>query len=99
MLCEKPVIAISFHHKCESLMRTVGLSDYCLDLKGLQPRALIEKFCDLERAADNLQIMLRKKTAEYRKELDEQYSYIFDELSADRLTRSRGDSMTTALPA
>ena len=48
LLCEKPVISISFHHKCESLMSAMGLSAYSLDINALKADRLIEKFCDLE---------------------------------------------------
>ena len=48
LLCNKPVISISFHHKCESLMSAMGLSAYCLDINDLKADRLIEKFCDLE---------------------------------------------------
>ena len=80
MLCNRPVIAISFHHKCESLMRAMGLTKYCLDINGLQAHALIERFSDLERNADTLEPLMRQKASEFRKELDEQYQYIFTEI-------------------
>jgi len=78
ILCNKPVIAISFHHKCESMMRATGLSKYCLDINGLQGDALIERFRDLERHADTLKALLTQKVREFRKELDGQYQSIFN---------------------
>src|SRR5262249_13709373 len=42
LVCGKPVISISFHHKCESLMSAMGLSDYCLDINELKADGLIE---------------------------------------------------------
>jgi polysaccharide pyruvyl transferase WcaK-like protein len=35
LLLNKPVIAISFHHKCASLMSQMGLSEYCQDINRL----------------------------------------------------------------
>ena len=35
LLCEKPVISISFHHKCDSLMNAMGLSAYSLNINTL----------------------------------------------------------------
>ena len=32
LLMGKPVIAITFHHKCSSLMAEMGLADYCQDI-------------------------------------------------------------------
>ena len=44
----KPTIAISFHHKCASLMSAMGMSRFCLDIDTLTTEALIEAFSDLE---------------------------------------------------
>ena len=76
LLCNKPVISISFHHKCESLMRTMGLSDYCLDIRAWNADQLIEKFCDLENNAAKIKPLIREKAREFREALDEQYKCI-----------------------
>jgi polysaccharide pyruvyl transferase WcaK-like protein len=78
LLCNKPVISISFHHKCESLMGAMGLSSYCLDINELKAETLIEKFCDLEANADKLKPLIREKIIEFRSALDEQYNLIFN---------------------
>jgi len=83
LLCDKPVIAISFHHKCESLMSAMGLSAYCLDINDLKADRLIEKFCRLETNAANLKPLTREKVREFRAALDEQYRFIF----SDRLAQ------------
>jgi len=80
LLCNKPVIAISFHHKCESLMSSVGLSAYCLDINDLETDRLIEKFRDLETNAGELKPLIGKRVGEFRKALDEQYSLIFNDI-------------------
>jgi polysaccharide pyruvyl transferase WcaK-like protein len=77
LLCNKPVIAISFHHKCESLMAAMGLSDYCLDIGTVKADALIEKFLDLKSNSDRLKPIIREKVEQFRQELDEQYKAIF----------------------
>jgi polysaccharide pyruvyl transferase WcaK-like protein len=79
LLCEKPVISISFHPKCESLMSAMGLSAYCLDLNALKVDRLVEKFCDLEANAPKLKPLIRKKVREFRNALDEQYRFIFND--------------------
>lgn len=78
LLCNKPVISISHHHKCESLMRTMGLSDYCLDIRDWNADQLIEKFCDLENNAAKIKPLIREKARESREALDEQYKCIFN---------------------
>jgi polysaccharide pyruvyl transferase WcaK-like protein len=77
LLCDKPVIAISFHHKCASLMNAMGLSDYCLDINDLHADELIQKFRDLETNASAIRPLIRKKQQRFREELDEQYKLIF----------------------
>ncbi len=80
LLCNKPVISISFHHKCESLMSAMGLSEYCLDINDLKADRLIEKFCDLETNADKIKPLIRKKAREFRVSLNEQYRVIFNRM-------------------
>jgi polysaccharide pyruvyl transferase WcaK-like protein len=77
LLLNRPVISISFHHKCVSLMSQMGLSEYCQDINDLRADRLIEQFCDLENNAARLRPMIRKKAEGFRKALDEQYNYIF----------------------
>ena len=80
LLCEKPVIAISFHHKCESLMSAMGLSAHCVDINDLKADRLIDKFCDLEANAAKLKPLIRGKVREFRGSLDEQYRLFFNGL-------------------
>lgn len=73
----KPVISISFHPKCTSLMQDMGLQEYCQDIHRLNGDKLIEQFCQLEKKAETLKQMIAEKVAERRKALDEQYRLIF----------------------
>jgi polysaccharide pyruvyl transferase WcaK-like protein len=77
LLCNKPVISISFHHKCESLMSEMGLSEYCLDINDLRADSLIQKFCDLEANSYIIKPSITAKAKEFREALDEQYKFIF----------------------
>jgi polysaccharide pyruvyl transferase WcaK-like protein len=77
LLCDKPVISVSFHNKCESLMSAMGLSEYCLDINDLKADRLIEKFCQLEANSDIIKPSMRAKVREFREALDEQYKFIF----------------------
>jgi len=79
LFCNKPVISISFHDKCASLMSAMGLGEYCLDINTLKADELIEKFRDLKANADKLKPLIRQKTSEFRSMLEEQYKLIFDE--------------------
>ena len=72
LLLNKPVISISFHHKC-----ALGLSRYCHDINHLDGEKLIKNFVDLENNAEKLKPMIRQKVEQLRKTLDEQYTLIF----------------------
>ena len=77
LVLNKPVISISFHHKCASLMEEMGLSEYCQDINHIDAGRLIEQFQQLQRNADKLKSLIRQKVEQSREALDEQYSLIF----------------------
>jgi polysaccharide pyruvyl transferase WcaK-like protein len=76
LLLNKPSIAISFHHKCSSLMGQMGLSEYCQDVKHLNVDRLIGQFCDLEKNAESLTLSIKDKAEVFRRALDEQYDCV-----------------------
>jgi polysaccharide pyruvyl transferase WcaK-like protein len=77
LLLNRPVISISFHHKCASLMEEMGLTEYCHDINHMNAERLIEQFQDVEHNADRLKPVIRQKVEQARKALDEQYNLIF----------------------
>jgi polysaccharide pyruvyl transferase WcaK-like protein len=79
-LCDKPVIAVSFHHKCDSLMSAMGLSEYCLNINDLRSDRLIEKFCDIETNADRIKPLIKERARDFREALDQQYKLIFESM-------------------
>ena len=84
LLLNKPVIAISFHHKCSSLMSQMGLAEYCQDINSLNADRLIEQFCLLQQNADSVKHMIKEKVEACRDALDEQYVTILREIYPDR---------------
>jgi polysaccharide pyruvyl transferase WcaK-like protein len=76
-LCGKPVISISFHHKCESLMATMGMSEYCLEMDGLTADRLIGALGRLEANVHTLRSSIMERTTEFREALDRQYDMLF----------------------
>ena len=80
LLLNKPVIAISFHHKCASLMSEMGLAEYCHEISDMSAERLVEQFQDLEKNAQKLKPLIRQKVEQCRKALDEQYGLIFKSL-------------------
>jgi polysaccharide pyruvyl transferase WcaK-like protein len=77
LVLNKPVISISFHHKCVSLMETMGLSEYMQDMRHLNVDRLIAQFIKLEKNSEKLKPLIKQKTEELRDALDEQYNSIF----------------------
>lgn len=80
LLNDKPVIAISFHHKVASLMSAMGLSEYCLDINRLKNEELISKICDVERNVGTLKPLIRERAENCRVALEEQYEWICKEI-------------------
>jgi polysaccharide pyruvyl transferase WcaK-like protein len=76
LLLNKPTISISFHDKCSSVMRQMGMAEYILDINDLNPETLIERFCRLKENAESLKTMLAGKVEERRDALDQQYRSI-----------------------
>jgi len=78
LLLTKPVIAISFHHKCVSLMTQMGLSDYSHDIGQIDTGRLINQFRQLERNSDEIKRDVSRKVKESRRDLEEQYELLFN---------------------
>ena len=75
-LC-KPVVAISYHAKIDSLMSDFGLGAYCQNIDDFNADKLIEQFLEL-RDDGNVVPFLKRKVDEYQTALASQYSLIFN---------------------
>lgn len=82
LLVDKPVLAITFHHKCVSLMRQMGLSEYSQDINTLTAPGLLDTFLKLERNSDGLKPLIHHKAHAFRVALDKQYDEIFRAINA-----------------
>lgn len=80
LMLNKPVVALSYHQKVNSLMAGVGLAQYCQDIADLNFQRLVEQFTRLEENSESVKCSIKRKTDEYRRALDEQYRDIFKEL-------------------
>jgi polysaccharide pyruvyl transferase WcaK-like protein len=81
-LLDKPVIAVSFHDKCSSLMRGMGLSEYVHDMKGMDPERLIRQFQELDANRADLRRRIRALVEERRAELEAQYTVVLEVIGA-----------------
>jgi polysaccharide pyruvyl transferase WcaK-like protein len=92
LLLTKPVIAISFHHKCSSLMSEMGLSEYCHDINQMNPDTLVEQFQTLARNADDVKQKIVQRVETSERGLDEQYELLF----GDPIDEPRAPSVPAA---
>ena len=83
LMLNKPAFSLSYHEKFASLMSGVGLADYCQDIDHLDIDTLIRRVMELEKDAGKIKPCLEHTMEEYRKELQEQYSFLFGEFLPD----------------
>jgi polysaccharide pyruvyl transferase WcaK-like protein len=76
LILHKPVVAISFHQKCTSLMCGMGLTQYCQEIGHLNGMNLIQLFCKIEDNSEELAVLIKRQVEHYRKALDDQYKLI-----------------------
>ena len=77
LVLEKPVIAISFHHKSSAMMDDLGFSAYCHDINHMDAGALVTQFQGLEAEQTKLKSTIAQRLQECRAELDEQFALLF----------------------
>ena len=80
LVLNKPVISISFHHKCASLMSQMGLVEYCHDINDMNAERLIEQFQNVETNAVKLKAVILQGVGQARKALAEQSNIIFNSI-------------------
>jgi len=73
----KPVVAISFHEKVDSLMSAMGMTQFCQDIENVDVDKLIHQLATLEENADSIKRDLDRQSEVYRRHLGEQYEHIF----------------------
>lgn len=73
----KPVLAISFHEKVDSLMQAVGLGEFRQDINDINVDKMTEQFRTLEFSAVAVKAQVKEKAEAYRTALEQQYERIF----------------------
>ena len=77
LLLVKPVVAISFHHKCSSLMSEMGLSAYSQEMGEMDADALIARFQAVTQNAQDVTRVVARRIEHMREALNLQYELIF----------------------
>ncbi len=80
LLNNKPVVSISFHSKCASLMSDMGLSEYCLQIDQVEIDELIGKVLYLQKNSHELMALIASRKEKFRLSLEEQYQLIVEAL-------------------
>lgn len=80
-----PVLAISYDRKVDTYMGDVGMSDYCVDIHGIEPDSLAEVFNKLVAESSSVKSRLREVNDRYARDLERQYGDVLDPI--DRMTR------------
>lgn len=78
LMLNKPVVSISYNEKFDFLMAGIGLAEYCQHIDHFDADKLTGLFTKIAKNAGSLKPRIKKKTEEYRMALDEQYSFIFN---------------------
>ena len=78
ILLNKPVVAVTFHHKCTSLMKDMGLAKFCHDIRDIDADRLIVQFEELMHSAEDVTEMVARRVDASRATLDEQYEILFN---------------------
>jgi polysaccharide pyruvyl transferase WcaK-like protein len=73
LMMEIPAISISYDPKSDSLLEGVGLGKYHQKMSELDVEKLKTQLLDLEAELESVKPAIRKKAADYRRQLDEQY--------------------------
>lgn len=79
-ILHKPVIALSYHPKIDSLMKNSGQSAYCLPIDQFDVEDLKERFLALQANCESIKKQLEEITIKNRIALEEQYEHIFSKL-------------------
>jgi polysaccharide pyruvyl transferase WcaK-like protein len=75
-LLAKPVIALSYHNKIDDLMRSVGHSQYCLNIERFDDECLKKAFTSLIDNTQELKSKFRQTVASHRHTLKAQFDEI-----------------------
>ncbi len=76
LLNDKPVLSISFHSKCASLMRDFSLSEYCVQIDQLEINELIGKILYVQDNWRQVTALIANRKEDFRLPLEEQYQRI-----------------------
>jgi len=81
-LMNRPVLAISHHPKIATLMRDLGLSEYCVDIRAFDLDLLRDKFTRLVENRDEIKTRMSDQARRYNRGLNAQFDRLFPRQTA-----------------
>lgn len=76
-LMNKPVLALSHHPKVSALMKDLGLSRYCVDIRTNRLECLTDAFVSMVTHTDEIKDHMAERLSCYRKRLSMQFDLLF----------------------
>lgn len=92
-----PVLAISHHPKVSTLMRDLGLSDYCLEVQTVTAEDLMEKFIRLQENQAAVRARMREVTTLYQADLIHQFDTLFPPVIGSQASEPRMNSLPVTI--
>jgi|SRR5580700_1015513 polysaccharide pyruvyl transferase WcaK-like protein len=77
LMLNKPVLAISYHEKVDSLMKWLGLTHFCQDIEQFDVPTLTRQLTEVQEHSQILKKQIADRITTFRKDLDDQYDHIF----------------------
>ena len=79
LLVHKPVLALSYHPKIETLMANTGQSQSCFDIEEFELETIKNQFRAIANRQEEIVEQLAAKTQLYKSALTQQYEYLFSQ--------------------
>lgn len=83
-LLNKPVLAIAHHPKVIALMNSLGLGQYCVDIKTFEPAQLIRMFDSLLEHQSEIKVQMANVLATFQQQAANQFDTLFCSLLDDQ---------------
>jgi polysaccharide pyruvyl transferase WcaK-like protein len=76
-ILNKPVLALSHHDKVRTLMKDIGLAEYCLDIRTLDAESLLTMFHKVVENAKAIRACMASTAQRYKASLTNQFDDLF----------------------
>ena len=96
-LMNKPVLALAHHQKVTSLMADLGLAEFCLDIRNLDPESLLSAFTRMVEREGEIRDLMSQTVKRNRILLEEQFDELFKGTTSLWSAQQQGRSWTESV--